>query len=85
MLAERSLDTMAQQQDVLLQHQWELSSGHSSLQSRIAENLEQLTEEKAIIHSGQEQLANMTVDIRRQLGECPVSEVVCLSQVSSHV
>lgn len=68
-LAEKSLDTMTHQQNILLQHQMEITSSHAGLQNRIAENLQHLTEEKALIHSGQEQLANMTSDIKRQLGE----------------
>ncbi len=67
-LAQQSLDTMAQQQGVLMQHQREMLSSHAGLQHRIAENLQHLSREKGLIHAGQEQLTNMTSDIQRQLG-----------------
>ena len=40
------------------------------MREKIAANLEHLAREKVLISSGQQLLANMTSDIRRQLGGC---------------
>ena len=56
-------------QGSLVEHQEQLLSRHQGLTERVSYNLQQLTQEKTLIHAGQEQLTNMTQDIRNQLGE----------------
>ena len=48
----------------------ELAASQEGMKEKIATNLEHLAREKVLISSGQELIANMTSDIRKQLGEC---------------
>ena len=69
-MAAVSLQAVQRQQEALLEHQEKMLNTHESIRDRIVENVQQLGEEKALIHSGQLQLANMTQSIRAQLGRC---------------
>ena len=60
--------SFSRHQDSLLEQQRALLTNHRGMHDRIADNLEQLANEKALIHTGQEQLANMTKSIWQQLG-----------------
>ncbi|KAL5491001.1 hypothetical protein EMCRGX_G016214 [Ephydatia muelleri] len=66
-LASSSLKSVREQQDVLLEHQEKMLAAHESVRDRIVQNVRELGEEKALIHSGQLQLANMTQSIKEQL------------------
>ena len=71
-MATSSLKSVREQQGVLLEHQEKMMVAHESVRDRIEENVQQLGQEKALIHSGQLQLANMTLSIKEQLGMCTV-------------
>ena len=67
-LAEDSMSTIKKEQEQLLQRQSNLAAKQHLLKNRITDNLEQLAEEKLVIHRGQKELANTTDSIRKQLG-----------------
>ena len=69
-LAEDSMSTIKKEQDQLLQRQSNLAAKQHLLRNRITDNLQQLAEEKLVIHRGQKELANTTENIRKQLGKC---------------
>ena len=47
----------------------EIAASQEGMKEKIAANLEHLAREKVLISSGQQLLANMTSDIRKQLGQ----------------
>lgn len=51
-----------------MEQQQHLLTTHEHMGERLAQNLDQLTQEKTLIHWGQQQLANMTQSVRLQLG-----------------
>ena len=53
----------------------ETAARQDGMREKIATNLEHLAQEKVLIHSGQQLLANMTTDVRKQLGESPRREL----------
>lgn len=53
----------------MLESQKEILASQEGAREKLAHNLEQLTREKQLINSGQEQLTNMTKNIHQQLGE----------------
>lgn len=75
-LAVSSLNTLHKYHKESEAREQEVAQRQEGVKERIAQNLEQLTQEKVLIHSGQQLLANMTEDIKRQLGG---SEVAWLS------
>lgn len=57
----------------------EIAAHQEGVKEKIAANLEHLAQEKVLITSGQQLLANMTSDIAKQLSECgPVA--VCVQR-----
>lgn len=59
---------MNQHQQQLTEQQRVLMTSQESVQDKIAQNLEHLAQEKVLIHTGQQQLADMTHNIKQQLG-----------------
>ena len=53
----------------MLESQKEILTSQEGAREKLAHNLEQLTREKQLINSGQEQLTNMTKNIHQQLGK----------------
>ena len=53
----------------------EIAANEEGMKEKIASNLEHLAREKVLISSGQQLIANMTSDIRQQLGESLVSNL----------
>ena len=53
----------------MLESQKEILASQEGAREKLTHNLEQLTREKQLINSGQEQLTNMTKNIHQQLGE----------------
>lgn len=47
-----------------------MAAHQAGVKEKIAANLEHLAQEKVLITSGQQLLANMTSDIAKQLSEC---------------
>ena len=52
-----------------------MAARQDGVSEKIAANLEHLAQEKVLIHSGQQLLANMTTDVRKQLGQSPHREL----------
>ena len=71
-LAVSSLSTLHEYHKESEAREQEVAQRQEGVKEKIAQNLEQLTQEKVLIHSGQ-QLANMTEDIKKQLGGFEVS------------
>ena len=69
-MAALSLQSVHKQQELFLEHQEKMISTHESIHSKMVQNVQQLGEEKTLIHSGQLLLANMTQSIKEQLGKC---------------
>ena len=72
-LAVSSLSTLHEYHKESEAREQEVAQRQEGMKERIAQNLEQLTQEKVLIHSGQQLLANMTEDIKRQLGGSEVT------------
>ena len=68
-MAHESLSTLQSHQLELSERQNEVLASQAGLTENINSNLEQLTQEKAMINLGQQRLANMTESIHQQLGE----------------
>ena len=60
---------MHQHQEQLTQQQQVLISSQENVQEKVVQNLEHLAQEKILIHTGQQQLADMTHNIKQQLGK----------------
>ena len=75
---------LQEHQNNLLESQNEILASQEGAREKLAHNLEQLTREKQLINSGQEQLTNMTMSIHQQLGKrslglvstCPLKYVL---------
>lgn len=63
------LQNLQDHQNHLLESQKEILASQEGAREKLAHNLEQLTHEKQLISSGQEQLTTMTKSIHHQLGE----------------
>ena len=57
----------------------EIAAKQEGVREKIAANLEHLAQEKVLISTGQQLLANMTSDIREKLGWCCVQNVQNMS------
>lgn len=66
-LTNQTLETVALGQEALMQQQERLRSSQQGVQSFLAENLKELTLEKALIAAGQKELTRMTTSIREKL------------------
>lgn len=64
--------SLHEHQSHLLESQKEILASQEGAREKLAHNLEQLTREKQLISSGQEQLSNMTVTIHQRLGKRPI-------------
>ena len=60
---------MKREQEHLLQRQSKLSTTQEALEESIHENIDHLTVERSLIQKSQQQLKNMTDNIRQQLGK----------------
>lgn len=65
---ERSQLRVSENQEELMAQQEKLKSSQQNVQVFVAENLKELTVEKALIAAGQRELARMTDSIRKKLG-----------------
>lgn len=68
-MTSQTLEAMSSGQRELMAQQEKLKTSQQSVQSFVAENLRELTHEKALIAAGQRELARMTDNIRKKLGE----------------
>lgn len=66
-LTNQTLETVALGQEVLMKQQERLRSSQQGVQNFLAENLKELTLEKALIAAGQKELTRMTSVIREKL------------------
>lgn len=66
-LTNHTLETVAQGQEALLQQQERLRSSQQGVHNFLAQNLKELTLEKALIAAGQRELTRMTNGIRKKL------------------
>ena len=78
-LASSSLETLHDFQQQSVARDRELEERQEGMREKISHNLEQLAHEKVLINSGQQLLANMTEDIKRQLGKLWLRWIYCLS------
>ena len=70
-LAQSSLETLLETQQEAEVREREIAARQEGVKEKIAANLEHLAREKVLISSGQQLLANMTGDIKAQLGQPP--------------
>ena len=68
-LAQSSLETLLETQQEAEVREREIAARQEGVKEKIATNLEHLAREKILISSGQQLLANMTSDIKAQLGQ----------------
>lgn len=66
-MTSQTLEAMSSGQRELMAQQEKLKTSQQSVQSFVAENLRELTHEKALIAAGQRELARMTDNIRKKL------------------
>lgn len=59
---------MYSHQSELAEKQMELAARQDTVRDKITFNLEQLAQERALIHHGQDKLVNMTDNIKQQIG-----------------
>ena len=64
--------TFPQAQQEAEEREREMAARQEGVREKIATNLEHLAQEKVLISTGQQLLANMTSDIREKLGQCCV-------------
>ncbi|XP_074654833.1 protein brambleberry-like [Tubulanus polymorphus] len=67
--ASDTLRRMFEGQQELMNRQESLKNSHNGIQTYIAENLKELTKEKAMIATGNKELAEMTDNIRKKIDE----------------
>ena len=57
----------------MIQRQSNIATYQDTLKHSIEQNINQLTEERLLIHTGQDELHNMTKSIRNQLREAYIN------------
>lgn len=75
LLTATTMESVSHGHQSLMDEQEKLRITQRNIQDFVALNLRELTREKALIAAGHRELAKMTEDVKKKLGQCDVHKI----------
>lgn len=91
-LTANTMESVSLGHQSLMDQQEKLRATQRNIQDFVALNLRELTREKALIAAGHREIAKMTEDVKKKLGQCDFQNihflvvwfVMCISFIRNH-